>query len=246
MSLTVRKAKVFDIQRASMVDGPGVRTTVFFHGCDMRCQWCHNPEGFVSPDEYGFSEFKVKQYSVKELVDIVSEDIVFYGDDGGVTCSGGECMLQSDFLLPFLKECKKLGINTAIDTSGYVTFENFMKILPCTDLFLYDIKCISSELHEKFTGVNNVRILSNLRALFALGANVIIRIPLIPGFNATKEEFLKIKDFLSEYNPKGVEILPFHTLGYPKYERLGMNCRKFIVPDNKMVNEYRKILGLIQ
>lgn len=245
MSLRMRKADVFDIQRASMVDGPGVRTTVFFHGCDMRCQWCHNPEGFVLPNEYGFSEFKVKQYSVKELVDIVSEDIAFYGDDGGVTCSGGECMLQSDFLLPFLKECKKLKINTAVDTSGCVPFENFMKILPCTDLFLYDIKCISPELHEEYTGVNNMRILSNLRGLFAMGANVIIRIPLIPGFNTDKSELLKIKEFLSEYNPQGIEVLPFHTLGYAKYERLGIEHKEFTVPDDETVKEYKKILGLI-
>jgi len=244
MSLNLRKAKVFDIQRGSMVDGPGVRTTVFFHGCEMRCQWCHNPEGFVVPSNYGFSEFKVKDYSIKELIEIVSEDIPFYGEDGGVTCSGGECMLQSDFLLSFLKECKKNGINTAVDTSGCVQFETFMKVLPCTDLFLYDIKCISPELHEKFTGVNNIRILSNLRGLFSMGANVIIRIPLVPGFNANEEEFVKIKEFLSEFHPKAVEILPYHTLGCAKYEKLGLQCVNFEVPDDETVDKYKEILGL--
>ena len=244
MSLNLRKAKVFDIQRGSMVDGPGVRTTVFFHGCDMRCQWCHNPEGFIIPSKYGFSEFRVKEYSVKELLDIVLEDLPFYGDEGGVTCSGGECMLQSDFLISFLKECKKKGVNTAIDTSGCVPFEAFMKVLPCTDLFLYDVKCITPQLHEKFTGVNNMRILSNLRGLFSMGANIIIRIPFVPGFNDDEKEFLKIKELLSEYDPKAVELLPYHTLGCAKYEKLGIECIHFEVPDEETIEKYKNILGI--
>lgn len=240
MSFNRLKAKVFDIQRASFVDGPGVRTTVFFHGCNLKCQWCHNPESLIIPNKE--LEYSIKDYTVKELINIVSEDTPFYADDGGVTCSGGECMLQSEFLVHFLKECKKIGINTAVDTAGMVPFESFMKIIPCTDLFLYDIKCISPELHEKFTGANNNRILTNLRGLFSMGANVIVRIPLIPGFNTSDEEFLKIKDFLSEFNPKGIEILPYHTLGNGKYEKLGMECIDFTVPDEETVKYYKKIL----
>lgn len=242
MSLNRLKAKVFDIQRASMVDGPGVRTTIFFHGCNLRCKWCHNPEGMIAYSEEVSTEFDIKEYTVKELLDIVSEDIPFYGNDGGVTCSGGECMLQSDFLLLFLKECKKKGINTAIDTAGMVPFEAFMKIIPCTDLFLYDIKCISSDLHEKFTGANNNRILANLRGLFSMRANVIVRIPLIPGFNDDEKEFLKIKEFLSEFNPVGVEVLPYHTLGVGKYETLGIECMNFEIPSEETVSYYKKLL----
>ena len=246
MSSNKIKAKVFDIQRASMVDGPGIRTTIFFHNCNLRCQWCHNPEALISPDKTKSHNFNVNEYTVDELINIVSEDIPFYKETGGVTCSGGECMLQGDFLLSFLRECKKKGINTVIDTAGCVPFESFMKIISCTDLFLYDIKCITPELHQKFTGINNARILSNLRGLLTMGANVIIRIPLIPGFNATDDEFYKIKEFLSEFKPNGIEILPFHTMGYGKYEKLGIEYNKFNVPDIEMINHFKEILEIQQ
>lgn len=244
MNLNKLKAKVFDIQRASMVDGPGIRTTIFFHGCNLRCQWCHNPEGVISPKENKLHGFAVKEYTVDELVDIVSEDIPFYGKDGGVTCSGGECMMQGEFLLSFLRKCKKKGINTVVDTAGCVPFESFMKIISCTDLFLYDIKCITSELHQKYTGINNARILSNLRGLFNMGAEIIIRIPLIRGFNATDEEFNNIKEFLSEFKPREIEILPFHTMGYGKYEKLGLEYKQFNEPDEEMINHFKQILEI--
>lgn len=238
------KAKVFDIQRASMVDGPGIRTTVFFHGCNLRCQWCHNPEGLIPIENNKFSDFNVRDYTLDELVDIVSEDIAFYGEDGGVTCSGGECMLQSDFLLPFLQKCKEQGINTAIDTAGCVPFESFLKIVSYTDLFLYDIKCITPELHQEFTGSNNDQILSNLRGLINIGADVIIRIPLIPGFNTTNEEFYKIREFLSEFKFHSIEVLPFHTMGYGKYDKLKIKYKKFSEPSIDMINHYKQILEI--
>ena len=244
MSSNKIKAKVFDIQRASLVDGTGIRTTIFFHNCNLRCQWCHNPEGLITLDKDKSSIFNIKEYTVDELINIVSEDIPFYRETGGVTCSGGECMLQGNFLLSFLRECKKKGINTVIDTAGFVPFESFMKIISCTDLFLYDIKCITPELHQKFTGINNARILSNLRGLFNMGADIIIRIPLIPGFNDTDDEFYKIKDFLSEFKPREIEILPFHTMGYGKYEKLGLKYEKFKEPDDEMINHFKKILEI--
>lgn len=242
MSRSALTAEIFDIQRASMVDGPGIRTTVFFYGCNLRCKWCHNPEGLglmgtAVPDKY-----KPRKITVSALADIVAEDIPFYGDDGGVTCSGGECMLQSDFLLEFLSECKKRGINTAVDTAGNVPFSDFEKILPFTDLFLYDIKCVTPETHRSFTGCDNSRIIENFKKLFENGADVTVRIPLIPGFNCNKKEITEIKKLLERYNTVSVDVLPYHTMGNGKYKSLGINPTEFTLPSAETVDEIKKIL----
>ena len=246
MSSNEFKANIFDIQRGSLVDGPGVRTTVFFYRCNLRCQWCHNPEGMGLEDAKPNTHFELREYNVDELVKTVAEDIPFYVDGGGVTCSGGECMLQSDFLLEFFKRCKKVGIHTAVDTAGNVPFEKFADILPYTDLFLYDVKCISADLHKKFTGVGNELILSNLKNLFLSDADVIIRVPLIPGFNDNDEEMLKIKEFISGFKPKSIELLPFHTLGYGKYEKLGLKHKEFNVPNEDTVMHFKRVLGVVK
>ncbi|MBO7762192.1 MAG: radical SAM protein [Clostridia bacterium] len=233
-------ARLFDIQRGSTVDGPGIRTVFFFHGCPMRCAWCHNPEGIGLT---GGEEPAVREYTLRELADIAAEDIPFYRPDGGVTASGGECMLQSEFLAALFRECKHRGIRTAIDTAGDVPFEHFLPLLDCTDLFLYDIKCLSSERHRAFTGVGNERILQNLCRLFESGAAVHIRIPLIPECNGTEEEMLAIRDFLRPYRPKEITLLPYHTLGYGKYRRLGLAPPSFTVPSEAEVAALRKLFA---
>lgn len=241
MGVSSLAARIFDIQRASMVDGPGIRTTVFFYGCNLRCKWCHNPEGIGLRNVSIPKKYRPREITVSALADIVAEDIPFYDDDGGVTCSGGECMLQDEFLLSFLAECKKRGICTAVDTAGNVPFHSFEKILPYTDLFLYDIKCINPELHRHFTAVDNALILENIKRLFSAGANVTVRIPLIPSFNCNEKEISEIKSFLSPFNPVSIEILPYHTLGNGKYTALGIDYTKFDVPDDETVNKMKKI-----
>jgi len=194
------KARIFDIQKNSVVDGPGIRTAVFFKGCNLRCKWCHNPEGLIKAKQKMFFQERCtdcgmckkvcassfnscdlcgkcayyclsgarricgKDYTIEEIYSEIVKDKEFYNvSGGGITFTGGECMLQLDFLVELLKTCKKSGIHTAVDTAGNVPFENFEKILPYTDLILYDVKCITEDLHVSGTGVSNNLILNNLK-----------------------------------------------------------------------------------
>ena len=196
------KAMLFDIQRGSYVDGPGIRTTVFFKGCNLDCKWCHNPESKSADRQMLFYSDKCtgcgkcvsvcpnkgkkcelcgkcalfcprdarklcgREYGIEEVMRELLRDKCFYENSGGgVTFSGGECMLQIDFLSEILRECKTEGIHTAVDTAGNVPFSYFERILPFTDLFLYDIKAISAEKHKEGTGADNARILENAKRL---------------------------------------------------------------------------------
>lgn len=247
---------VFHIQKFSVYDGPGLRTTVFFKGCNLRCRWCHNPESWrAEPQLLRFQEKCTgcglcrqvctresctlcgectqvctagaralcgKGYTVEEVMAQVRSDRAFYDKSGGgVTFSGGECMLQPEFLMELLKVCRKEGICTAVDTAGCVPFERFERILPHTDLFLFDIKCVSPGLHKAFTGADNARILENYRRLLARNARVWVRIPVVPGFNDDLDEMAKIRTFLAENPPEKVELLPYHDLGVAKHGAAG-------------------------
>ena len=263
------KAMIFDIQRNSFVDGPGIRTTVFFKGCNLKCKWCHNPESQSPKPQIMFYKDKCTgcgrcigitekdmdficfndakqicgcEYTVGEVFDIVQKDKHFYDtSNGGVTFSGGECMLQIDFLCEILKKCKAHNIHTAVDTAGGVPCVRFEKILPFTDLFLYDIKVFNNEKHKEFVGVSNELILSNLKKLFENGAKVLIRIPIIPTVNDSVDEMQNIKNFLAPYKPIAVELLPYHKMGEHKYDALGMKMTSFAVPTKEKMNELNKI-----
>ncbi len=241
--------RIFDIQRFSLHDGPGIRTTVFMKGCPLRCGWCHNPEGLEYKNEARFIKEECigcgscggdhcidnaetcpagalsvcgRDISKEELLSEILRDSDFYGEDGGVSFSGGECLLQSEFITEVLKEVKALKISTVIDTSGAVSWENIKSTLPYTDLYLYDVKCIDPILHEKFTGKDNRLILKNLESLGDARAKIWIRVPVIPDFNDNLSEMEKIAEFVSSV--KGVcrvTLMPYHTLGKNKYESLG-------------------------
>lgn len=161
----------------------------------------------------------------------ILKDKVFYENSGGgVTFSGGECMLQIDFLEEILKACKENGIHTAVDTAGCVPFEYFERILPCTDLFLYDVKCFDSEKHKQYTGIGNELILENLKRLLATDKSVWIRIPIISTINDNEEELQGIKEHIfSCGKPAKFELLPYHAMGEHKYVALGMNVRHFLL-----------------
>ncbi len=270
---------IFDIQRASFVDGDGVRTAVFFKGCSLRCKWCHNPEGIKREKELLYYQSRCigcgkcneickradencilcgkcalycpndakelcgQSYTVDELFEIIKRDNSFYErTGGGVTVSGGECMLQADFLAELLKKCKESDINTAVDTAGNVPFEGFERVLPYVDTFLYDIKCINEELHVSGTGHTNKLILENFNKLLSLGASVAVRIPVIGGFNDTDEEMKAICAFLKGKRISGVELLPYHDLGVHKYEGLGIEPSIYEVPTEKQMEKYREML----
>lgn len=275
------KEIIFDIVRNSTVDGPGIRTTVFFKGCNLDCKWCHNPEGkqknpqlmfyadkckgcgkcrLVCPnqlkscelcgkcEQYCASEARKlcgKEYTTEQVLDEIKKDIVFYEiSNGGVTFSGGECMLSVDFLTDLLRKCKVNGISTAVDTAGNVPWESFLKVMPYTDLILYDIKCYSDDLHEKGTGVSNRLILENLKRLSDnFNGEIIVRIPVIGKFNDSELEMQKIAEFLKALRIKRVELLPYHTLGESKCRAIGHTFNKFSVPEKEKIEEFKKLFN---
>ena len=274
-------ATIFNVQHFSIGDGPGIRTTVFFKGCNLHCAWCHNPESQSAKKQLLFHQSKCtgcgkckqicpnalegctlcgkctlycpgeareicgKEYTVDTVVREILKDKVFYKTSGGgVTFSGGECMLQIDFLEDILKACKENGIRTAVDTAGNVPYEYFERILPYTDLFLYDVKCFDSDKHQRYTGVPNELILSNLQKLLKTGTAVWVRIPIIPTFNDSEDEMRRIKDFLlSCGDPEKIELLPYHAMGEHKYAAIGKAVQTFSVPGEEAMSRLNKIFS---
>ncbi len=162
-------------------------------------------------------------YTVDEVMERVHRDVPFFKrSGGGVTISGGECLCQPEFTLEILKRCKSEGIHTAVDTTGFVPWSHIEPILPYTDLFLYDIKNMDSELHKRVIGVPNELILENARKIAAAGGKFQIRIPMIPLFNDSKKAFREAGQFICELGDsvEVVQILPYHKLGTVKWERL--------------------------
>ena len=243
-----QKATIFDIQRNSYVDGPGIRTTVFFKGCNLRCAWCHNPESHSpTPQTMAFpnrpKELCGKEHTVDEVLTDILRDKRFYkAAGGGVTFSGGECMLQIDFLEKILKACKENGIHTAVDTAGHVPFSFFERILPHTDLFLYDVKCLDNKKHKQYTGVGNDLILENLKKLLQSKKEIWVRIPIIPAVNDTVAEMQQIKAFLDscERFPK-IELLPYHAMGEHKYAALGIEMKQFSSPSEAHIAQLKSV-----
>lgn len=263
---------VFNIQRYSINDGPGIRTTVFLKGCPLHCLWCHNPESISTDQEIvlredrcircgscieccsqhairnesnlivtscekcircgncvevcyaGGREIAGKEMSVEDVVKEIEKDIIFYNrSTGGVTFSGGEPFLQHLFLKSLLENCKSKNIHTAVDTAGFVVenilngFENLI------DLFLYDIKTVDDFKHRMFTGGSNKIILDNLRFLINQGNNIIIRVPVIPGFNNNLHDMKLVGEFVDSLkNISEIHLLPYHKSGTEKYKRLGI------------------------
>ena len=257
--------RITDIQRFCMHDGPGIRTTVFLKGCPLRCAWCHNPEtqsphpewlryrekcigcGACAASEQAVCPTKArelvgKEMTVEALFKEIEKDRAFYGENGGVTFSGGECMMQVEELSEILKLCKAHGIRTAIDTSGYVPFAHFETVLPDTDLFLYDIKCMDPARHRQYVGVDNERILENLARLLDGGAAVWVRVPIVPTVNDSEDEMRRICVFLAEHRPpQKVELLPYHAMGEAKYRALDKTAPVFDVPREDTMQTLRDI-----
>ena len=274
------KATIFEIKRFAVHDGDGIRTTVFFKGCPLKCVWCHNPEGISFKPQISYLSHKCmgcaecakvcksgahaidngqhvfyrekcigcgacetaclgealklygKGMTVEKLMPILLEDKDFYQNSGGgVTLSGGECLMQADFCAELLRELKKNHIHTAVDTCGFVSREAIDKVMQYTDIFLYDLKAYDEEVHIKCTGQSNKMILDNLQYIDACGKKIEIRIPYVPEYNSDETE--KIADFLSELkNITKVRVLPYHNYAGSKYEALDMeNTLPERVPD---------------
>ena len=229
---------VFNIQRFAIHDGPGIRTTVFFKGCPLRCWWCHNPESHkILPEKIngcnlrrGFDQsFSMdkddigKEFSVDELMNEIVKDKIFYEESGGgVTFSGGEPLLQAEFLFEILKQCKSQGIHTTIDTSGYSPPDVINKAAEYSNLFLYDLKLLNDDIHLKYTGVSNQLILKNLVEIDQLGSQIVIRIPIVPEITDTNENLFAIRGFISSLkNISEINLLPYHRAGEGKYLKYG-------------------------
>jgi pyruvate formate lyase activating enzyme len=224
---------IFDIKKMALHDGPGIRTTIFLKGCPLTCWWCHNPESQRSEPEKILKkrssasktpreETVGREVSVTEVIAEIEKDNIFYDESGGgVTFSGGEPLMQIEFLTQLLTYCKDHQIQTILDTCGYVDWEEMEKIKGNVDLFLYDIKIMNDELHKNYTGVSNLRILSNLEKLVSDGKNVVIRFPVIPGITDTKENIDEVVTFLSTLGSiEEINLLPYHSLGKRKYIQL--------------------------
>ena len=239
------KGRIFNIQRFSIHDGPGIRTIVFFKGCRMRCAWCCNPESQNREIETIIEKDKEKivgkDVTVDEIMPEILADVPYYRrSEGGVTLSGGEVLCQADFARELLKACKEAGLHTAIESASSLSFSEIEKLLPYLDLYLMDIKHMDSEKHKEYTGVGNELILENAKKIAKSGVELIIRTPVIPTFNDTAEDIKAISSFAKTLpGVKEHHLLPYHRLGSDKYKGLGRNYSlKEIEPPSKEKMEY--------
>lgn len=272
--------RIFNIQKYSIYDGEGIRTLIFFKGCNLRCPWCANPEGLTSQFQVMFSPDKCiscgdcvsvcptgvhqrreingelkhsvdrtkncigcrrceeictrsaldvvgRDVTVSELMDIIMQDYDFYvASGGGVTIGGGEMSLQTDFAVALFRECKKMMINTAVETQGTTSLESYQKLAQVTDTFLFDLKEHDDAHHQALFGMGNSGIHRNLEWLVDNGANVVVRMPLIRDFNDSWDAITGAIEYVKKLARRGniqrIDILPYHQLGKNKYARLDM------------------------
>jgi pyruvate formate lyase activating enzyme len=271
---------VFNIQKYSVQDGPGIRTTVFFKGCPLCCAWCHNPESMSAQKEMILLENRCvvcgecrsacplvdsgpvdnpaslparqadcllceacvqacptearqtvgKSMTTTEVWTEIWKDRIFYEESGGgVTLSGGEPLLQPEFAKELLATSRKHGIHAAVDTCGFGGTDQLLSLVPLTNLFLYDLKFMDDTLHRRYCGVSNALILQNLMALDRSGANIWIRLPLIPGLNNTEENLTATAQFVGSLrHVRQIHLLPYHQTAKRKFQRLG---RVYQLPD---------------
>jgi pyruvate formate lyase activating enzyme len=288
----MKNGMVFDVERYSIHDGPGIRTTVFLKGCPLRCWWCQNPEGQDAKPELVYRKSRCigcsecikncsqkaislvaphisinrencvlcdncsqvcpsdalsiagKQMGVKEILEEIEKDMTFYNESGGgVTFSGGEPLLQPDFLNALLTECKEREIHTIVSTCGFAPYEIINRICDKVDLFLYDIKIMDNRKHRKYTGASNEQVLENLRKLAENGSSIVISFPIIPGINDDEKNVTRTAGFISSLpNIKNVNLLPYHRAGIEKYKSLGKSYKldKIQPPSNQKIRSIKE------
>ena len=242
---------LFNIQKFSIHDGPGIRTVVFFKGCPLSCSWCSNPE---SRDGQPCKE--ARWYTLEETLKICLEDRLFYEETagalplsspeysgGGVTLSGGDALAQPQFALELLRALKKENIHTAMETTGYASSDTFEEVTEATDLLLFDIKHFDNQRHAEGTGVSNELILANLSNAIARNKNVLARLPVIPGYNNSAEDARGFVCLLESMKMRRVQLLPFHQFGEKKYELLGLPYAMKKVPQlhPEDLEEFRQV-----
>lgn len=240
------KGYVHSLESFGSVDGPGVRYVIFLSGCAMRCQFCHNP------DTWKMAEGQV--YTADELLKKALRYKSYWGEKGGITVSGGEPLLQIDFLTELFCKAKEAGVTTALDTSGnpYTVQEpwhsKWKKLMDHTDLVLLDLKQIDEEEHIKLTGYTNANILEMAKELSRIQKTVWIRHVLVPGGSDQDVYLHRLSDFIQTLsNVERVEVLPYHTLGRFKWEKLGLDypLEGIDPPTKERVDHARRILGAV-
>ncbi len=245
---------VFNIQRYAVHDGPGIRVTVFLKGCPLRCWWCHNPESlrmepesiFPSWEGQGVDKETIlgKTMTVQEVMTEIEKELIFFDESGGgVTFSGGEPLMQPEFLKAMLECCHKQEIHTALDTSGYAPPHVLQSIIDHVDLFLYDLKIMDDTIHWKYTGVSNRMILENLQTLSRRGKLVFIRFPVIPNITDTQKNIIDMRVFLTDLKSiQQINLLPYHRIAEGKYEKLQQENKMAGVtpPSEEQLNGLKK------
>jgi pyruvate formate lyase activating enzyme len=251
---------IFDLKRFAIHDGPGIRTTVFFKGCPLQCWWCHNPESRkLLPEKFdgcnvrrglnhalSSKEDEVgREVTIEELIEEIEKDRIFYDESGGgATFSGGEPLMQSDFLQELLTTCNKSGIHTAVDTSGYSSADSLQNIINFPDLFLFDLKIMDDELHKTYTGVSNKKIHQNLKTIDEAGKKIFIRIPVVPGTTDSKENLIAARQLISTLNNVlEIDLLPYHRAAESKYKKFSRENKldSIVIPENGYMEEIKKI-----
>lgn len=283
---------IFQIQRWSIHDGEGIRSTVFLKGCPLRCGWCANPESWNVNCEVMFFrdlcsgcgrcaqvcdagaitiEGKASglirtecsgcgkccgacptgarkqigsSMTVEEVLRVIKRDSIFYRESGGgVTFSGGEPFAQPEFLRQLVASCNRLGIHTAVETSGCFEWEQVKDIVALLDCVFIDIKHMDDDLHKQWTGVSNCKILENIYSISQMHQKVVIRVPLIEEVNADEKNIRQMCDFILQCaQVEGVELLPYHNYGDKKYRAMGVACQNFTTPADTKINEIKRVI----
>lgn len=222
------KGLIFNIQKFSINDGPGIRTVIFFKGCPLRCAWCANPESQRACPETmrqapPIEQTTVGEYkTIPEIMHVVLQDRDFYEESGGgITFSGGEVLNQASFAIELARAIKQEGLSLACETTGYAKPEIFKQFISMIDFIFFDVKHWKSDQHRKGTGIGNELILQNLQTVLDTGIELLVRIPVIPQFNDSLEDARQFARLFQKIGVKKVELLPFHQFGLKKYEQLG-------------------------
>lgn len=235
------KGRIHSFESFGTVDGPGIRFVVFLQGCPLRCQYCHNP------DTWEFSGGT--EYTPEEVLGRALRYRNYWGETGGITLTGGEPLAQLPFVIELLKLCKENGVHTAIDTSGFPFTKTreaeFLTLIEYSDLFLLDIKHIESAAHRRITGQGNEHTLDFARFLSEHGKKMWIRYVLVPTLSDKEEDARALKAFLNTLSGvEKVQVLPYHTMGLPKYEKLGIPypLQGINPPDRELCSRIKEIL----
>lgn len=239
-----------NLQRFSLHDGPGIRTTVFLIGCSLRCPWCCNPENLSGElrEKYGFDNSTVKSdcYTLKEVYDILIRDKTFYASGGGITYSGGEALLQADKLLPLIRQFNSEGINQCIETGLFAPKESLETVIPYIDEFYVDIKILQPEQCRNILGGDVYLYKDNLEVLKQSGADVTFRMPLVAPYTINEENLQLISETLERYGAKKIEIFRVHNLAEKKYKKIGIDFNRFDDVSEAFIESWKeKLRGIV-